>query len=234
MKNRHAFTGFTLIELLTVIAVISALAAIIFPVFASVRAKARQTVCVSNMRQIGTAIAMYAQDYDDFYPNAADPSDLDTSIWNGVPYAANVKSLPLLQDVLQPYVNNNQLWCCPSDTGFDNLDMAYLPADPNGVPLNARPTMFKAFGTSYLYRTELALKHKSYSVGCKSLIPPYTDSGPADLNVLMDGNGGWHGTPTPLSLGLNDARRYNVLMGDGHITYVKASVLNDIWACTLD
>lgn len=61
-------SGFTLIELLVVIAIIAILAAILFPVFAQARDKARQSVCSSNLKQLGTAIMMYAQDYDETYP----------------------------------------------------------------------------------------------------------------------------------------------------------------------
>ena len=59
--------GFTLIELLVVIAIIAILAAILFPVFARAREKARQTSCLSNMKQISLSVLMYAQDYDDIY-----------------------------------------------------------------------------------------------------------------------------------------------------------------------
>src|SRR5579862_6939215 len=65
---RHA-RGFTLIELLVVLAIISVLAAILFPVFAQAREKARQTPCLSNERQLGMAFLQYVQDYDETYPN---------------------------------------------------------------------------------------------------------------------------------------------------------------------
>src|SRR6184192_1931973 len=64
MKRR----GFTLIELLVVIAIIAILAAILFPVFAQARAKARQAACISNLKQLGLGFTMYAQDYDESFP----------------------------------------------------------------------------------------------------------------------------------------------------------------------
>ena len=67
-RNRAAYRGFTLIELLVVIAIIAILAAILFPVFAQARNKARQTACLSNLKQLGTGFAMYTQDYDETMP----------------------------------------------------------------------------------------------------------------------------------------------------------------------
>ena len=99
--------AFTLIELLVVIAIIAILAAILFPVFARAREQARRTSCLSNLKQIGLACHMYADDYDELFP-------VDNHICN--------PHLRLLGQIM-PYVKNFQIFYCPS---APRMGMAYL------------------------------------------------------------------------------------------------------------
>lgn len=92
--------GFTLIELLVVIAIIAILAAILFPVFARAREKARQSSCLSNVKQFSLAILSYTQDYDETLPMEA----TQTSI-----------GVMTLADISAPYMKNKQIIICPSD-----------------------------------------------------------------------------------------------------------------------
>src|SRR5687768_7472270 len=104
-------SGFTLIELLVVIAIIAILAAILFPVFARARDKARQTSCLSNNKQIGNAFLMYAQDYDEaFSPSRF--SDFGLSCI-GCPDNAN-RRFPWNVNIY-PYVKSTGVFGCPSD-----------------------------------------------------------------------------------------------------------------------
>jgi prepilin-type N-terminal cleavage/methylation domain-containing protein len=108
--------AFTLIELLVVIAIIAILAAILFPVFAQAREKARSAGCLSNAKQIGTSVQMYVQDYDERLPNACAWG----RAWNHGTAATECPPLEraglpaYANQLLQPYVKNENVWYCPS------------------------------------------------------------------------------------------------------------------------
>src|SRR5581483_4248901 len=98
---RKHVNGFTLIELLVVIAIIAILAAILFPVFAQAREKARQISCASNEKQLGLAIIQYVQDYDETYP-------IGFCDWTG--------TAPTWPVGISPYVKTFKVFQCPDDS----------------------------------------------------------------------------------------------------------------------
>ena len=99
--HRNRRSAFTLIELLVVIAIIAILAAILFPVFAQAREKARQTSCLSNHKQYALATLMYLQDYDETFPYSS--------------FLAPGNCVGTFYQVVDPYVKNQQITVCPSE-----------------------------------------------------------------------------------------------------------------------
>jgi len=109
--------GFTLIELLVVIAIIAILAAILFPVFAQAREKARAAACLSGCKQVASALMMYVQDYDEVFP-------FTTSCPWSMKLPPNPANLP--QGQLHPYIKNAQVWQCPSYGGGGPPPLRYV------------------------------------------------------------------------------------------------------------
>jgi len=122
-RVKQKSSGFTLIELLVVIAIIAILAAILFPVFAQARAKARQASCMSNLKQLALACTMYTSDYDSHTASAG-----------GTCYGASQS--PCSQDnpvptmqwqwTIYPYVKSWATYICPDDPRTDNIPVSYV------------------------------------------------------------------------------------------------------------
>ena len=139
--------GFTLIELLTVIAIVAILAAILFPVFAQVREKARATVCLSNEKQLGLAVGQYLQDNDErLYPFIGfDYSAIPTVTAQedsrlGVSSLDPADAFPRLwYNALQPYTQNTGILACPDD------DQPTLSPDSSGTIANGQFTLPRSY-----------------------------------------------------------------------------------------
>lgn len=138
--------AFTLIELLVVIAIIAILAAILFPVFAQARAAARKAACISNEKQMSTAILMYFQDYDERTPRAVNNASASPHL--NIPITPAVKgdnafstgdsTVGRPEGFLYAYIKNTQVWRCPQDSiTFD------------GKTLNTNNSLCLANATSY-------------------------------------------------------------------------------------
>jgi prepilin-type N-terminal cleavage/methylation domain-containing protein/prepilin-type processing-associated H-X9-DG protein len=143
MPSPKRHSAFTLIELLVVIAIIAILAAILFPVFAQVREKARQTTCVSNEKQMGLAMLQYVQDNDETFPMSqyfgldGTPHDWASVVY---PYVKNGQATNVTST--GETVNNGQggIWNCPSfpTNQVDNYGI-HLFIAPQGAPNYPNP-----------------------------------------------------------------------------------------------
>lgn len=201
--------GFTLIELLTVVAIIGILAAIIFPVFSRARQKAHAVRCLTNLRQLGQAMMLYASDYDSRYAFGKDWADHHFSdIWDGHPqWQAFLAGMGELPDLLQTYTTTRELWHCPTDNGvgYDIIINRQVDA----------PYLFKTYGMSYAYRTELAF----------SRVRTHQVSEPSRANMLEDSDGDWHFGAE----GEWDSYRFHTTFADGHVKLLTHGQLREAW-----
>ena len=205
--------GFTLIELLVVIAIIAILAAILFPVFAKAREKARQTTCLSNLKQIGLASLQYVQDYDE-----------RTTLWRVGPLPAAI-TLPsgkvdpyiFWYDAINPYAKNWQMFQCPS------IDPAWTTGVCRGWRYMYGPNWRYAFGVKIATITRPAEVFWTFETNCYR--------GPGSVADMT----GWLGNCGPGDTGWNYAlfaRRHsdqcNIVYFDGHAKSRSSYVWTDI------
>ncbi|HLK60520.1 MAG TPA: DUF1559 domain-containing protein [Chthonomonadaceae bacterium] len=229
---RSRRTGFTLIELLVVIAIIAILAAILFPVFSQARAKARQTSCLSNFKQVGLSILMYNQDYDETMP----PWD------NGRVFSDDWQTEFYWPQLVVPYIKNWQIFACPEDGNAHDsfyLQQFRYPANTTGLQLEHARALYTDFGYNFhamspidysmgiypIYRgTALAAigQPSATILGVDSnFSEPYSRSNTqAGINYvwtpeinpwILTGNSPWYGYVAP-----RHSNQANVAFADGH------------------
>jgi prepilin-type N-terminal cleavage/methylation domain-containing protein/prepilin-type processing-associated H-X9-DG protein len=197
--------GFTLIELLVVIAIIAILAAILFPVFARAREQARKTACLSNLKQIGLACHMYAQDYDELFP-------VDNHACN--------PHLRLVNEIM-PYVKNQGIFYCPSApaTGMaytvdsaanrtaGNITYYYFSFDqlPTTAPAATAPDYMGWVDRSFLVT----------NAGWGNNVRIMGEQWDTDYWMAAD----WFCKPANTRIHGGDLASINVLYMDGHVKY---------------
>jgi prepilin-type N-terminal cleavage/methylation domain-containing protein/prepilin-type processing-associated H-X9-DG protein len=245
-------TGFTLIELLVVIAIIAILAAILFPVFALVRDTARQASCTSNLKQIGIAVQMYVQDYDETLPPCviAVPTLNPTGLFTVVTrYGFRGR---LWASLVQPYTKNSRIFTCPSAANSARVNGRGVGGAPRGFvggPPHA-PRVVAGSARDGIWQ-ELIAPPRGTNVG--SALALAAVRSPASKTMLWDcQNPSWYGIGTdafrPELWDFNFARRglkntrdrpnimafrhhgrANLLYVDGHVRSLNKDQISSRW-----
>jgi len=240
----HKRSAFTLIELLVVIAIIAILAAILFPVFAQAREKARQTSCLSNEKQIGLAALQYSQDFDETMPQLY--------------YVKNSPSNVHWMDLLYPYIKSEAIFTCPSRAGDpkdpDNFGQYIWVGDAGGIAKAGGKRIYH-YGTYAINGTYNGtygsvigapisnIIHPSTTVfACEGAIPLYPTNNDVDASTNFDwgqGNSASYfqawivATAKPPKVSANNADRVfaphfgrtNISWCDGHSSNLDLNAL---------
>ncbi|MDX1934097.1 MAG: prepilin-type N-terminal cleavage/methylation domain-containing protein, partial [Capsulimonadales bacterium] len=206
--------GFTLIELLVVIAIIAILAAILFPVFAQAREKARQTSCLSNLKQTGTATLMYVQDYDESFPMS-----IYLSAENNAPCSFT------FYNAVAPYQKSVDIMRCPSNPQALDMNLAW---QNHGLPPVCTSGTAPLRILSYVYNFSIfeeGVGNALFGAGAAPVTTLAEIEFPVETSMVYDGSlltrtsGGCNLFDSPV-----DARHSNLVNAnwvDGHAKHVK-------------
>ncbi len=202
MKKR----GFTLIELLVVIAIIAILAAILFPVFAKAREKARQTACLNNMKQLGLGLMQYVQDYDEAYPS-------------GFPWTEQIA----------PYVKSTAVFVCPSQPKPTHMWVGGMTF-PTSFGFN-----YNMMGSSQAASVKPASTIAMCDMGAFAEIPGDVNTPAVNVNSIQN-TGAWILCPPEIYLptsgnanpdwagpSMRHSEKANVAFADGHAKAMSAN-----------
>ncbi|MHB1461542.1 MAG: DUF1559 family PulG-like putative transporter [Armatimonadota bacterium] len=228
----HKRNAFTLIELLVVIAIIAILAAILFPVFAQAREKAKQASCLSNQKQIGLAVMMYAQDFDETYPMA----------YYYINGANSANGYVQWTGLVDPYIKQKSsasgVWTCPSHTlhGFAPTNFTGGSAPAGQIPQTAGIQDIQAKRMSYI-ANELLIPRKKYDSVPQNVVSNSAVDSPAEVIAvaeITDTLGALNDSSPTGGAAIKSHRPTNAVSDNGAVFDGEAGVKGPIYALTLD